>query len=44
MVEILKHETSNNFAKPGAIARKSLPEDIRIHLIVDRETFKFPGH
>jgi len=44
MVEILKHETSNNFAKPGAIARKSLPEDIRIHLIVDRNEAETERH
>ena len=36
MVEIVKNETSRNFAKPGSFTRKSLPEDIRIQLIVDR--------
>ena len=44
MVEILKRETSNNFAKPGAIAKKSLPEDIRIHLIVDRNEAEAERH
>jgi len=44
MVEILKRETSNNFAKPGAIAKKSLPEDMRIHLIVDRNEAETDSH
>ena len=44
MVEIVKHETSNNFVKPGTLAKKPLPEDIRIHLIVDRKKAEAERH
>jgi UDP-GlcNAc:undecaprenyl-phosphate GlcNAc-1-phosphate transferase len=44
MVEIVKRKTSNNFAKTGAIAKKSLPEDIRIHLIADRNEAETERH
>lgn len=44
MVEIVKHETLNTFARPGAIAKKPLPEDILIHRIIGRNEAEAGRH